>query len=419
MTYYKIDGMVCSQCDAIVGRIASKHLKTFKRTFMGDYALTYDKAEDLDHFKEALNQKGYHLTVSNRTVFLLSLVGLVALYFLMFSIYNRVYVTVDQSAGYGLILLFGGITAFHCISMCGGISIGIGAMSPKPLKDVLAYNLARVVGYATIGGLLGAIGKFFTLSRYFSGLIILGLGLMMALTAIRLWLNLPMPALFSKFTQGIRAHAHHSEFPIIIGFLNAFMPCGPLQTIYLIALASGSPLIGATSMLIFGLATMITMVPIGLIEKWLPKLPPRQVALLSATLLMLISIATIQRGITQAGFTMTVTDVSSFTEKKQPIDQETPISYAPLVDGHQIVNLMVNRTYILEKTRVKKDIPVRLIITTKAINGCIDTITIPEYGVSLGLYENQTQEIIFTPTQAGQVIITCWMSMVTQYLTVE
>ncbi len=78
----------------------------------------------------------------------------------------------------------------------------------------------------------------------------------------------------------------------------------------------------------------------------------------------------------------------------------------------------VNGYYDLEKVVVKKDIPVKININARRLTPCIDTITIPQHDVVLGLNPGEN-ELTFTPDKEGDLVITCWMAMVTTYLEVE
>lgn len=51
--------------------------------------------------------------------------------------------------------------------------------------------------------------------------------------------------------------------PFIIGLCNGLMPCGPLQSVQIIALASGSLLAGAFSMFCFSIGTVPLMLGFG------------------------------------------------------------------------------------------------------------------------------------------------------------
>ena len=74
--------------------------------------------------------------------------------------------------------------------------------------------------------------------------------------------SLRMPSFLSKYKGNFTS-------PFIVGLLNGFMPCGPLQTMQLFALGTGSAFKGALSMLIFSLGTVPLMLTFGAISGFL------------------------------------------------------------------------------------------------------------------------------------------------------
>ncbi len=63
---------------------------------------------------------------------------------------------------------------------------------------------------------------------------------------------------FGRFGASFRKRG-----PFAVGLLNGLMPCGPLQTMQLYALGTGSALAGALSMFIFSAGTVPLMLVFG------------------------------------------------------------------------------------------------------------------------------------------------------------
>ena len=77
-----------------------------------------------------------------------------------------------------------------------------------------------------------------------------------------------MPAGVAKV---IGEKSRTSKEPFIVGLLNGFMPCGPLQAMWIVAFASASPVTGALSMLMFSLGTVPLMLGLGSVVSLLGK----------------------------------------------------------------------------------------------------------------------------------------------------
>lgn len=179
--------------------------------------------------------------------------------------------------------LLGGV---HCVGMCGGIvSMLTMGMAPErrgrlaallPLQ--LGYNLGRVAGYAFAGALLGGLGAVLLqaaalqwaqrLLYAFAAAVMIALGLYLGgwwrgLAVIeragtRLWRRLePVGRRLLPIRTWPQALA--------VGFVWAWLPCGLVYSVLILALGTGSPLAGALLMLAFGLGTLPNLLGIGLL----------------------------------------------------------------------------------------------------------------------------------------------------------
>ena len=182
----------------------------------------------------------------------------------------------SSKMSYALLFVTGLLTSVHCVAMCGGINLsqslpsrdsGSKKLARADFLPSLLYNLGRVASYTLIGLALGTAGFFLgggsagDVSIPFSvqGILKIIAGLFMLLMGISLLGIFPslrsitphLPAFLSKKIASAQVK---NAAPFIVGFLNGFMPCGPLQAMWIVALASAHPLSGALSMLSQGFA---------------------------------------------------------------------------------------------------------------------------------------------------------------------
>lgn len=163
----------------------------------------------------------------------------------------------NQSIGCGLLLLVGLLTSLHCLAMCGGIvlSQGISFREGQPQSNRgkrqvpgLLYNAGRVVSYTVIGGVVGALGSLFSISTTLKGVMPIIARAFMLFLGVRMlgivpWLSRLRVRFPGVGEQRISAAAA-GRGPPVIGLLNGLMPCGPLQTMQVYALGTGSWLPG-------------------------------------------------------------------------------------------------------------------------------------------------------------------------------
>lgn len=171
-------------------------------------------------------------------------------------------------ASYGLLFVIGLFTSVHCVGMCGGITLSqvtVGQSFRVRSFSLAQYHLGRILSYTLVGVVLGGIGAFATPSDRLRGILTAVAGIGMALFALagilpRWFGRIRMPdfTVVRERTQGFLGHSS-----LGIGFINGFVPCGPLQGMQLFALASGNAWQGGLSMLLFSLGTIPLLLGFG------------------------------------------------------------------------------------------------------------------------------------------------------------
>lgn len=251
-----IGGMTCVQCENRIQRGLSGTKGVIKASVSyraGTAEIVYDSQiltrEDIVRVIESLDytvepQKG--AKDFGRSVGFLLLIG--GLFGIMeyFGILNLLVPSqlAESGMGYGMLFFVGILTSVHCLAMCGGINLSQSLPRDKQagtgFRRTLAYNLGRVLSYTVIGAVLGLVGFLlgggeFGVSPALQGslkliaggyMVIMGINLLGLFPGLRnLTIRLPR---FAARALGQKAAKQTS--PFLIGLLNGFMPCGPLQS---------------------------------------------------------------------------------------------------------------------------------------------------------------------------------------------
>jgi len=125
-------------------------------------------------------------------------------------------------------------------------------------KNFVLFHSGRLLSFAILGGILGAIGDAIGINFTFTAI----LGLLASLVMLLLGLNLigvfvkNKVALPSGIFNFFRKIEHKTLTPLIIGFGTFFLPCGFTQSMQVSALGSGSFMSGLLLMLAFALGTL-------------------------------------------------------------------------------------------------------------------------------------------------------------------
>jgi sulfite exporter TauE/SafE/copper chaperone CopZ len=335
---------------------------------------------------------------------------------------------VSRSTSYGLVFVVGLLTSLHCVAMCGGIvlSQGIGreAKAEEPaapahsasfaarLFPSLLYNGGRIVSYTVIGGLVGGLGSVLNLSDALRGAMPIVAGAFMLFLGVRMLGIFPWLSRIPFRLPGIGGNRVRASTgrrgPLVVGLLNGLLPCGPLQTMQVYALATGSAFAGALSMFLFGLGTVPLLLGLGAISGLLSARFCGRMLRTSGALVVVLGLVMFARGMSLFGVALPRVDARP----------GTTAAVARTVGSVQEVSTTVEAS-AYHPIVVEKGVAVRWTITVKAqdLNSCNNPLIIPAYriGVRLAPGANVVQ---FTPDQAGTYVYTCGMGMITSTIQV-
>jgi sulfite exporter TauE/SafE/copper chaperone CopZ len=453
-----VGGMSCSACEARIERalLAIPGAIRAKASRWGGTALfEYDEAlaqpeaakraiEGLGY--QARDRRGLDTPIALGAGLVLAAAYLAASSAGLFSFLPRV----DASIGYGMLFVAGILTSVHCVAMCGGIALSQGLSSPS---SGILYNLGRILSYALVGGMAGALGSAFSFSPAIKGGIAAMAGLFMLYLGLKMLGILPgLPKLDLRLPAGagaslgrIRSFAA-KRGPFAIGLLNGLMPCGPLQTMQLYALGTGSFLAGALSLLIFSLGTLPLMLVFSLAAALFPKKLLPAMVKAGAVLVMVLGVVTLSRAANLAGISLPafalggalspagaslsaalLPGTGAGTGSGSPAFRQAAIPAsatkatgikATLENGVQTVTTRFTGGRYVPFT-VQAGVPLKWTIRVGAgdLTGCNNPMTLPAYGITKTLVPGDNL-VEFTPKAPGSITYTCWMGMVSSRITV-
>ena len=386
--------------------------------------------------------------------------------------------TAESGASYGALFVLGLITSVHCIAMCGGINLSqsLPASSqsgesenksaetddketartetesqPKKRKVFLStflYNTGRVLSYTAGGAILGAIGGLTgmtdgAVSIILQGVIKIAAGVAMVVTGLNMLGVFPFLRALSLRLPHFKNRA---KAPFVVGLLNGFMPCGPLQSVQLIALASGNFVTGALSMLFFSLGTVPLMLGFGSAVAALGKKYAAAITRVGALIVCVTGLLMLSQGGALTGFfgtrTLVVAVAALFLAALAWCLYSLKTIYKSLITvgvigaatvalifipssaagGKIDYSVMDGDVQVVESTLssgeypticVTAGIPVRWIIHAPegSVNGCNYKIISSSFGIEYSFHTGENV-IEFTPEQAGTFDYSCWMGMI-------
>ena len=199
-------------------------------------------------------------------------------------------------------LILGLLGGGHCLGMCGGLMGALTLAIPpeqrgRRLQLLLAYNLGRIISYATAGLLFGLAGWAVASSpaamllRIVAGLLLISMGLYLGgwwsgLTRIEalgrgLWRHIqPVASRLLPVCSLPRA--------LLLGALWGWLPCGLVYSTLLWAASQGDALDCGLLMLAFGLGTWPVLLATGMAAERLTALLRRRGVRMAGGLLVIL-----------------------------------------------------------------------------------------------------------------------------------
>lgn len=484
----RIGGMSCINCE---NKIESKLKNTAgicdaRVSYHNGMAdISYDPEQiDEKQIQKLIEKLGYRVLQEGeiqkknvqRTIFFVAVIIFLYTALEQFGILNFLVPSqlADSKMGYGMLFLVGVLTSVHCIAMCGGIHLSQcishgsdgeeNGQKQAVFQSAFLYNLGRVVSYTAVGFLLGLLGmlvgaqRTFGFSVFLQGGLKIAVGIAMIIMGINLlgifpWLKRFQIRLPKRISIKVHQKKASTNQPFLVGLLNGLMPCGPLQSIQMVAFASGNPISGMLSMLFFGLGTVPLMLGFGSLISILSKKFSQKMMDAGAVLVTVLGLAMLSQGGSLSGLFFSnqllllmvllgffgaaasivqrkiwyaiirtaivifaVIGISSvFGGWNQPIPlaetaakEEKP----ELTDGVQVVQSTLSPGRYPSIT-VQAGIPVQWVIEVPpgAVNGCNYKMLLREYGIEHTFTEGKNV-IEFTPQKTGRVQYSCWMGMI-------
>jgi len=140
----------------------------------------------------------------------------------------------------------------HCIGMCGGFA----AACARPRGSILLWHGGRLTSYAVLGAAGGLAGGAIPGPGWVAPAVSLVLLVWFAASLAQL-VPQPQVALPGLVRAGVALARR--EGPVaryLFGVATGLLPCGMVYAALAMAIAAGSPLLGAAAMVAFGLGTV-------------------------------------------------------------------------------------------------------------------------------------------------------------------
>jgi len=334
-------------------------------------------------------------------------------------------------------LLTGGLT---CLAVQGGLlAATLAQREEEKLKrqassvkgkgnilPILSFLAAKICSHTIFGFFLGLMGSFFQLSLTAKIILEFAVGIFMIGTALNLLEVHPVFRYFviqpPKFlTRLVRNQAKSGDFfaPALLGAFTIFIPCPTTQAMMALAIGSGNPILGATIMFVFTIATSPIFFTLGYFATRIGEIFQARFLKMAAVLLILLAVFNLNNAAALAGSSLTLENlwqevnctVINFCSTTDVGMAGTPLQEATISiqkDGYTPRNITL-----------KAGSQVTLHLVNSTGSGCTQAFTIPKLGIQRVVPLGKTDTITFTaPSTAGQLAFMCGMGMYRGVITI-
>lgn len=457
---YFVKGMHCASCEIILEKriIAQSGVKAVEAsTSTGKVVIEYEREhpskEELNKifqkdgysfFEQAVKTKNKSLfwkrnkdgdIVIDRKQLKGSLItfGIALVIIIVFIILHKsglsALISVSAKSSLPVFLLFGVLAGLSsCAALVGGIVLSMskqwlevheGSDSTfRKLQPHLLFNSGRLISYAVLGAILGAIGSALHLSLTFMSVLIIVVSALMIFLALQMLgiryfqrFQITSPRFITRYVAN-ESNFKGKYMPLAMGALTFFLPCGFTITAQGLALASGSVIQGGLIMLFFAIGTLPILLAIGLSSvkfSQKPHLADRFLKI-AGVLVFFFALFNINAQLNVLGWP-SLSDISFASANSGTASN---IDLPEIVNGKQILKMdAFAYKYTPSRLKVRVGIPVRWEITDKGTSGCTNAV------MSRGLFDGEiklkrgkTSIKEFTPEKVGKYKFSCWMGMI-------
>lgn len=331
---------------------------------------------------------------------------------------------VTDQMSFGFIFVLGLVASISsCLAVTGGLLVAITASHStsskqrtraERVKPLAFFNTGRIVGYTVFGALIGLIGSAFTLSTTASGVLTILSSAVMLILGLQL-LGVPFFRGFQLRLPKRFAHKLYDSSSSVgsagsfgLGAATFFLPCGFTQALQLYALASGSAVTGALTMLAFSLGTAPVLFGAGTLTATSQGRAHR--VILAAAAIAVIGLG-VFNGVN--GLALTGIDVRAPLRDAPSTSLDASPQNALGTDVQQVRMRVVGYEYEPSVFTVTQGVPVEWVIDASKAAGCARVITAPSLGITEFLSSSKETVIRFTPSTTSDIRFSCTMAMTT------
>jgi sulfite exporter TauE/SafE len=285
-----------------------------------------------------------------------------------------------------------------------------------------SFLVGKLAAHTLAGALLGLLGNAAQLSFRARAFMQIGAGVVMILMAanllgarvLRRLVPAPPPAVARLVRRSARSR--FPAAPAVLGFLTILIPCGVTLSVMVLAVASGSPLVGAAGMAVFVLGTSPLFAVLGYAVRRSGQLLRGYLGKAAALAVIVAGLLSINSGLILSGSPVTLQSAwKDFTGVDARAEAPTPVNDgAVTVDSAGIQHIVIDvhdTSYVPGLVQAKAGLPTRLTLRTNGVRRCTRGFVVPRTNLEVSLPVTGETVVDLGKLASGRLDYTCSMGM--------
>ena len=300
-----------------------------------------------------------------------------------------------------------------------GSDVLTGIQITHNLWPVVYFMGAKLLAYTLLGFLLGALGSVIQITPVMRAVMQMLAGLFMLATALNMfnvhpifrYVVIQQPKVLTRLVRN-QAKSQEVFATVMLGLMTVLIPCGTTQAMELLAITSGSPILGALIMFVFVLGTSPTFLVLGFLATRMRGKYQSIFAIAAALAILFLGIVSLDGGLNLLGSPLAPSRMLASLTQPRSVSASAGIVQANVVDSVQEIAIRAeNYGYSPNYWSAQSGQPIRIRLVTNNSYGCTRAFVIPSLGIQEILPETGEKVIDLPPQQSGTIYFTCGMGM--------
>jgi uncharacterized protein len=283
-------------------------------------------------------------------------------------------------------------------------------------RTILLFLAAKLVAYAVLGLLIGALGSVLQLTPTMSALLMLVIGVFMVGNGLRMlnvhpifrYFTFEPPSVVTRYLRRKAKGGATAVTPVFLGALTVLIPCGVTQAMMALAMGTGNALRAAGLLTSFTLGSSVVFFIVGYLAVRLGGVMQKGFGHLAAVVLLVLGFTSVNSGMNLLGVPL------SFLQPVRSAAQEAEAVTILPADGEQNVITIqaVGWGYEPQRVHARAGVPTELTFVSEKLFSCSRALVIPEWNIREILPETGEFTINLPAQPAGKVLnYSCSMGM--------